>query len=114
VFGQRLADPNSMRTDEIDLENACLFGVDAYVSKLADSGGDGVGRAVLEDEIVYDAAGDFDGFASVGLKHYSAAMKNDVGKDFEGEVVSGDVQDCRHWRFSVLGSQFPEKGGEDW
>jgi hypothetical protein len=39
-------------------------------------------------------------------------LKNDVGKDLEVEVVSGDVLDGRHCRFSVLGSQFSERRGD--
>ena len=71
--GERFADADRVRANQIDLQFANLLAGDADVAQFAHAGGDGVGQFVAGDDLVDDGARQIDGLASVGIEQDGAA-----------------------------------------
>jgi hypothetical protein len=74
---------------------------DADVGQFSDTGGNGVGDAIVRDKVIDDGASTFDGGAGIGREQDRLLVTNDLLEIFEGEVVSGQME-CGHKGSSQL------------
>ena len=76
-----------MRTYQVDLQFANLVADDAYIAKLANSGGDCIGELVAGDYLIDDGARAIDGFARVGEQEHRAMLCRDFAHRFQSESL---------------------------
>src|SRR5208282_4638155 len=92
VFSQRFAHPCSVRAHQVDLELADGIRRNAQVGELAHAGVDGVGHAVVFDQVIDHGASAVDGEARLGLQQDGTPLVNDLPYIVEGQVVAVDVK----------------------
>src|SRR5579863_9071796 len=90
-FAQRRADAAGVRTNEIDLQLANLFGGNANGGEFAEAGVDTIGGFAAGDDAVDDRARSFHAFDSVGSERNLGAVERDGVELREGQVVASEL-----------------------
>jgi hypothetical protein len=90
IVGQRFADAGGVGADEVVLDIAELFGVDADAGEGAEAGVDAVDRLFAGGVLINDGAGAVDAADGVVAECDGAMVAGDVGDFFDGERSAGE------------------------